>query len=198
MTRKRPSATAAVASLGYYWGQSPCFGKLQLRDTPRGIADSRLMIVDSPRPERGHKPDRRHRADGCSFRRTSAQIHTPRKLTFRGKRKLLLKSILSPEPTLLPRHPVHASPGKSERCLTSTVLSRRLSGKPPRGLPRGYPPPCSPRTLLAGHPKRSFPRLPCPIPNSNTENRIGRQAPTASPGSPWSLRGKPGEVTVEP
>ena len=66
---------------------------------------------------------------------------------FRGKRKLILTWDFSPGPTLLPRHPVRASPGNSVACPGSTPLFRRLPGRPPRGQPRGGPPLFFPNTI---------------------------------------------------
>ena len=86
--------------------------------------------------------------------------------------------------------------------------SPRLASHPPAlpeanpaEAPGGSPPathPVLPEHYLGGHSKGALPRSPRSQPNSHPDTRPGRHAPSASPDSPWDLRGKRGGVAMKP
>ena len=84
---------------------------------------------------------------GVLLGNTSLRFADRGRLTFRGKRNLVLTSVFSPGPKRLRERPVRASPGKSVPCPASTLSARGLTGDCPEGPPPGDPPLFSPNTI---------------------------------------------------
>jgi hypothetical protein len=111
------------------------------------------------------------------------------RLTFRGKRKLVLALILSPGQTLLPRPQVRASPDKSVPCPRSTPLFRRLHGGTVPGLSPVRYPPFSPNTIRRPSEERSS--ACCPVPTERSFRQPNPQAhPVRLAGLQSELKGR--------
>ena len=93
--------------------------------------------------------------------------------------------------TRLRRRPVRASPGWLAAWVHPLYHPAYSAGVHLGEHPRRHSP-RSPRTPFAGNPKSVLLRAPCSQPNGQSFGRTGNHAPTASPDSPWSLRGKRG------